>query len=173
MKFVTKQTLLITDKMPRSLSKLRLHNDETFCWNKSATSERFLVEADKKADNELLAQSNLAKDSVLVESTKKNNLVVLMLVYNITFFQINLLLFINNHGGEATKKSYCEPSNIKNDESTRGILGRGGFGTVRVRFLKHYGTVAVKFNRYSGSDVEINNNEKLHQRNCSVASRKP
>ena len=57
--------------MPRSLSKLRLHNDETFCWNKSATSERFHGEDVKKAENELLAQFNLAKDSVLVESTKK------------------------------------------------------------------------------------------------------
>ena len=116
-------------------------------------------EAVKKAENELLALPNLAKNSDLLESIKKQ------FSYSIArlqqhHIQKNSLLFIGNHEGEAVKTSYCEPSSIKIDKTKCGILGRGGFSTVRVGFLEHYGTVAVKFNRYSGSDVEITNAEQ-------------
>ena len=70
------------------------------------------------------------------------------------------MLLIDIHGGEAAKKCNCKPSSIKIDVTKRGILGRGGFSTVRVGYLKHYGTVAVKFNRCSGSEVEISNAEQ-------------
>ena len=149
--------------LEKELQKVLTEYDCTMTKHSVGTSQQRLnaihQDAIEKAENKLLALPALANDSDLRKFTQKQLKCSIARLQQ-HHFQKNRLLFINHCGGEAAKKRYCDPSSIKIDVAKRGILGRGGFSTVRMGFLEHYGTVAVKFNRYSGSNLEITNAEQ-------------
>ena len=123
--------------------------------------------AAEKAENELHALPTLTENVTLWKINKKTLKETIARKQKHYFLMNQLYLDkrsrdVKQSASKITMERYMDPSNIRVNVKKDGILGRGGFGTVRIGFIEFYGLVAVKSPQFRGSGGEIRSAE----RNC-------
>jgi len=160
-KFLLKQTRLISQKMQQVIVK---YNDKMKTSSSVGITQKELEKIHEKAtqaaEDQLQVLPALAYDHNLWTETKAQFAHTISMLKE-QHYQLNSLHLAHKKtasGNLANTK--IEATMIKIDKSKMGLLGRGNYGTVRLGFIKHYGTVAVKAMRFCGSGLRIENAEK-------------
>ena len=119
------------------------------------------------AEKQLHALPYLANDSSLWTDAKKQ------LTVAITELQKPFFREKKESISNARIETFIGADEIKVQMNKSGLLGRGGYGTVRAGFIEYYGFVAIKVSLFRGSSMEMETMEKkylkeielLHQAN--------
>jgi len=116
------------------------------------------TEAEKMVDEHLQAVPSSVKKSIFWEIANKQ-LSTTMSILQQHHKRENQLLASNRREklAQVQIEKSCvryNPNDIKIDVTQDGFLGSGGFGTVRVGYITHYGAVAVKVQQLRGLNID-------------------
>ena len=171
-KFFEKRPNILNEKIQQVLANYK-HKIEAI--SNEVSLQEFHNEyrnASKIAIEELERQTCLGRDSTLwMQAVRK--LRTEMKTFERTYYSNNLVVVQNyqktvqivheNKRADkdpGTSQTYIDARKVQVDMTNTGLLGRGGFGQVRVGFFECSGPVAVKVPRFSGnSAVEAKHNE--------------
>ena len=159
-KFLSNQTIEISEKLLKVLAKYNL----TMLKNSDKKSyiqlEKVHDQSAKIAEEELQSLPYLKENSMLWLDTEKQLTSKITELKNLYFQHRKKQLHAKKKDISARLRSYIDANDIKVNMTKSGVLGSGGFGIVRVGFIKYYGIVAIKVPRFNGSRVYMESREK-------------
>ena len=165
-KFLLKQTNAILEKLKFVLNKY--HSTMLKAWNEKSDTDLKHVhdQSVQIAEEELHTFPYLVNNSNLWTDTKKQLTATIAELQKP--FQGKQLVVKPENNTNARIQTLIDASDVKVIMSKLGLLGRGGFGTVRAGFIEYYGIVAIKVPLFRGSNMEMESVEKKYIREIEL-----
>ena len=159
-KFLCRHTHLVAEKMRQTLMKYDKSMGKHCDGINADSLKKMHNAASQVAENSLKHLSALKYDQNLWAEAKiqLNDTIEMLQQHHV---RANQLMTAQRKSEAGTMAQiFINADEIKVDMSKDGFLGRGGFGKVRVGFIKCYGVVAIKAISFCGSKREIERAEQ-------------